>query len=387
MVGGVHRLERRSAGTAETGWAVRGHIAEQAARVEGLEAMREQERQRQHQARLAELGALAATVAHDVRNPLNVIGMAAALAPPDVRAEISDGVARIARLADDLLDFAKPWSVRPESVDLLRAAQVWQRRYPRLSLGAGLRAGLLVQADPRRLQQAVHELARRFTAPSPAQKSMPIAPAGPSRSMCATTAPASPTISDPACSNLSSPAGLAGPGSAWRSRQDHGGPWRGRGADRAAGLDHLLHSDPACGAMTGGGHILLADDEPAFQRLGGAWLRNAGHRVSLAGDGEQAIQVFARERPDVVLLDLSMPPAMDPAAGLELIRAFAPAPVIVLTGHAEHELALTGGRMWRVGFPGQASRSRHAADRGRASPAESAARGRAGRAAATGERG
>ena len=91
---------------------------------------------------------------------------------------------------------------------------------------------------------------------------------------------------------------------------------------------------------TGTGHILLADDEPAFQRLGGAWLRSLGHRVSLAGDADQAVAVAAEARPDVVLLDLSMPPRMDPAAGLALIPAFAPAPVIVLTGHADHELAL-----------------------------------------------
>ena len=88
------------------------------------------------------------------------------------------------------------------------------------------------------------------------------------------------------------------------------------------------------------GHILLADDEPAFQRLGGAWLRNLGHRVTLADDAGHAVRAFADARPDVVVLDLSMPPRMDPEAGLDLIPAFAPAPVIVLTGHAHHDLAL-----------------------------------------------
>ena len=116
-------------------------------------------------------------------------------------------------------------------------------------------------------------------------------------------------------------------------------------------MDDLPHPDPAGGAVSGapggatggageGGHVLLVDDEPAFQRVGGAWLRNLGHQVTLAGDAGAAIAAFARTRPDIVLLDLSMPPRMDPLAGLDLIAAFAPAPVIVLTGHADHDLAL-----------------------------------------------
>lgn len=86
--------------------------------------------------------------------------------------------------------------------------------------------------------------------------------------------------------------------------------------------------------------ILLVDDEPAFQRLGAAWLRGAGHEVEVAGDGEAAHLAFRRQPADLVLLDLSMSPHHDPVAGLELISGFAPAPVVVITGHADHTLAL-----------------------------------------------
>ena len=92
--------------------------------------------------------------------------------------------------------------------------------------------------------------------------------------------------------------------------------------------------------MSETGHILLVDDEPAFQRLGAAFLRAAGHRVSVAGDADAALAGFRDARPDVVLLDLAMPPHLTPEAGLDLIPHFAPAPVIVLTGHADHDLAL-----------------------------------------------
>ncbi len=88
------------------------------------------------------------------------------------------------------------------------------------------------------------------------------------------------------------------------------------------------------------GRVLLVDDEPSFQRHGGAWLRSLGHDVSVAGDTAAALAAAERDRPDVVLLDLSMPPLMDPAAGIALVPRFAPAPVIVLTGHAGHEHAL-----------------------------------------------
>jgi DNA-binding NtrC family response regulator len=88
------------------------------------------------------------------------------------------------------------------------------------------------------------------------------------------------------------------------------------------------------------GHVLLVDDEAAFQRLGGAFLRGLGHSVTLAGDGEQALVAFDKQRPELVLLDLAMPPHMDPEIGLELIPRFTCVPVVVLTGHGDHALAL-----------------------------------------------
>lgn len=91
--------------------------------------------------------------------------------------------------------------------------------------------------------------------------------------------------------------------------------------------------------------ILLADDEPAFQRLTARWLGGLGHQVETVGDGDAAKQAFARAAAsavpvDVVLLDLSMPPHHDPQAGLALIPEFAGTPVVVMTGHADHALAL-----------------------------------------------
>lgn len=86
--------------------------------------------------------------------------------------------------------------------------------------------------------------------------------------------------------------------------------------------------------------LLLVDDEPAFLRLAAAWLEKQGHAVVTAADGARARVLFESERPDLVLLDLVMPPERTPEAGLALVPAFATVPVVVLTAHADHELAL-----------------------------------------------
>ena len=91
--------------------------------------------------------------------------------------------------------------------------------------------------------------------------------------------------------------------------------------------------------------ILLVDDEPAFLRLAGAWLGAQGYEVVMAKDAAEARARFAAGRPQLVLLDLVMPPDRTPEAGLALIPGFSSVPVIVLTAHAEHELALRAVEM------------------------------------------
>ncbi len=123
-------------------------LAEQAARVDGFEASRAAERERQHRDRLAELGALAATVAHDVRNPLNTISMAVALADAGIRREVGEQVRRIARLADDLLDYARPWKVEPVPLDVAE-----------VGAAAPVRSdGSRVLADPRQFRRVLDNL-------------------------------------------------------------------------------------------------------------------------------------------------------------------------------------------------------------------------------------
>jgi diguanylate cyclase (GGDEF)-like protein len=53
--------------------------------------------------------------------------------------------------------------------------------------------------------------------------------------------------------------------------------------------------------------ILVVDDDPDIARFVEVNLRSAGYEVSVAGDGEEALERAALIRPDLVLLDVMMP--------------------------------------------------------------------------------
>ena len=81
-------------------------------------------------------------------------------------------------------------------------------------------------------------------------------------------------------------------------------------------------------------NILVIDDEPSVRRLLAVYLADAGHTVVDAPDGREGLAVFREAKPDVVLLDLSMP-EMGGLEVLDHIRAESPdTPAIVISGGA-----------------------------------------------------
>jgi DNA-binding NtrC family response regulator len=88
------------------------------------------------------------------------------------------------------------------------------------------------------------------------------------------------------------------------------------------------------------GSIFLADDEASFRRLAKSLLEARGHHVIDVADAKAALDMFPTSGAEVAVLDLVMPPHFSPEAGLDLLDFFAKIPVIILTGHADHELAL-----------------------------------------------
>jgi signal transduction histidine kinase len=123
-------------------------LAEEAARrLASARRMVEAERE----ARLAELGALATTIAHDLRNPLGIVQMAATGAPPEVRVEIGEQVGRMNALVTDILDYARAWTISPRAIELA----------PYLAgfgVPVDMPEGLMVQADPAALHRALVNL-------------------------------------------------------------------------------------------------------------------------------------------------------------------------------------------------------------------------------------
>lgn len=100
-------------------------------------------------------------------------------------------------------------------------------------------------------------------------------------------------------------------------------------------------------AVSGRRSILVADDAPMFRELASLFLARSG-RVLTAGSGREALDLARRERPDVVVADLSMPEMNGDELCAQIKRdpALRGTPVIVVTGagsSGEHERAVRAG--------------------------------------------
>jgi CheY-like chemotaxis protein len=54
-------------------------------------------------------------------------------------------------------------------------------------------------------------------------------------------------------------------------------------------------------------NVLVVDDEEDIRNLANTILQHAGYSVTLAGNGEEAIRIALRTRPDIILMDVVMP--------------------------------------------------------------------------------
>jgi len=76
--------------------------------------------------------------------------------------------------------------------------------------------------------------------------------------------------------------------------------------------------------------VLVVDDEPAIRRLLRTSLAAQGYRIVEAADGAEALDAAAREKPDLLILDLGLPDM----SGIDIIREVrrsSAVPIIVLS--------------------------------------------------------
>ncbi len=87
--------------------------------------------------------------------------------------------------------------------------------------------------------------------------------------------------------------------------------------------------------------VLVVDDEPNIREVVGLYLRRDGHTVVSAANGEEALEVFRKCKPDLVVLDLMLPKIN----GLEVCRRMQSerrVPLIMLTAKGEEEERIVG---------------------------------------------
>jgi OmpR family response regulator RpaB len=87
--------------------------------------------------------------------------------------------------------------------------------------------------------------------------------------------------------------------------------------------------------------ILIVDDEPMIRRILSTRLTMAGYAVALATNGEEALEVFKEESPDLIVLDVMMPKLN----GLEVcqeLRKQTEIPIIMLTALGDVADRITG---------------------------------------------
>ena len=93
--------------------------------------------------------------------------------------------------------------------------------------------------------------------------------------------------------------------------------------------------------MSGVTTVLIVEDELKITRLVRDFLEQAGFAVLEAADGQAALSVARAERPDMIVLDLSLP-GMDGLDVTRRLRETSSVPIIMLTARTEESDRIVG---------------------------------------------
>ncbi|MFC3152640.1 response regulator [Litoribrevibacter euphylliae] len=108
--------------------------------------------------------------------------------------------------------------------------------------------------------------------------------------------------------------------------------------------------DQSNAAMKLSGKVLLVEDNPVNQKIANAMLKKLGLEVSLAGNGDEAVDAVTMEHFDLILMDLQMP-EKDGLQATQEIRALGHTmPIIALTANSTIESQQSCFEVGMVGF-------------------------------------
>ena len=83
--------------------------------------------------------------------------------------------------------------------------------------------------------------------------------------------------------------------------------------------------------------VLIVDDEPHMLRVTELSIKKGGYQIVIGRNGREALELAAREKPDLIVMDVTMP-ELDGLAALKQLKAdmaTAKIPVIMLTARGQ----------------------------------------------------
>jgi CheY-like chemotaxis protein len=99
-------------------------------------------------------------------------------------------------------------------------------------------------------------------------------------------------------------------------------------------------------------HILVIDDEPAWQKITLHILKNRGYDVLIAGSGAEALKALTTFRPDLILSDVRMPDmnGFDLVDNLKRIPTASSTPVIFFSAIDDYDARKVARSLGAVDF-------------------------------------
>ena len=130
------------------------------AHLEKAIKLAEKEKQLLKEKHLSELGRLSAMVAHELRNPFNIISMASAECRSDIKSEISIQMERAQKLINDLLTYSGKLKIEKKKINLQEQIEYVISHYPdkNVDIKIEVPSDIYIFADPHRFHQIFFNL-------------------------------------------------------------------------------------------------------------------------------------------------------------------------------------------------------------------------------------